>query len=156
MPTLVATLKSEVRRLSAKEIKRALRPLKRIQRQVKALRLVTRAHRRTVARLERRILRLKEKTFSRGSGPRGSGRGPRVSPELVQSLRSRFQMTRVQFAKLLNVSPGSIFGWETGRTTPRGRSRARIVEVKKLGVREARAGIDGRRRTRARGKRRHR
>ena len=153
MPTLVATLKSEVRRLSAREIKRALRPLKRIQRQVKALRAVTRAHRRTVAKLERRILRLRDRAFARGAVP-GGGRGPRVSPEFVQSLRSRFRMTRVQFAKLLSVSPGSIFGWETGRTAPRGRSRTRLVEAKKLGVRKARAAIEGK--TRGRGKRRRR
>jgi transcriptional regulator with XRE-family HTH domain len=48
-------------------------------------------------------------------------------------------MTREQFARLLGVSPGSIFGWETGRTTPRGRSAARFLEVRKLGVRKVRA-----------------
>jgi DNA-binding transcriptional regulator YiaG len=143
MPTLVATLKSEVRKLSAKEIKRALRPLKRLQRQLKALRLVSRAQRRTVSRLERRISKLRDRAFSRGSVVAMGSRGPRVSPELIQSLRSRFAMTRVQFAKLLSVSPGSIFGWETGRTMPRGKSRARLMEVKKLGVRKARAAVDG-------------
>jgi hypothetical protein len=66
-------------------------------------------------------------------------------------------MTRVQFAKLLEVSPGSIFGWETGRTTPRGRSRTRIVEAKKLGVREARVAIEGKgRKTRRRVRRKKR
>jgi hypothetical protein len=50
-------------------------------------------------------------------------------------------MTREQFARLLAVSPGSIFGWETGRTVPRGRSMARVLEVRKMGVRRARARI---------------
>jgi transcriptional regulator with XRE-family HTH domain len=68
-------------------------------------------------------------------------------------------MTREQFARLLGVSPGSIFGWETGRTTPRGRSAARFLEVRKLGVRKVRASAGagrvarGRRRARVRKKR---
>ena len=132
MPSLVATLKTEVRRLSAYEIQKALKPLKRIQKQVSALRLVTRSHRKTVARLERRILRLRERAGIVWGGVR-------VSPESIQSMRSRFGMSRAEFARLLGVSPGSVFGWETGRTVPRGRSRQRIVEVRKLGVQEARA-----------------
>jgi DNA-binding transcriptional regulator YiaG len=143
MTTLVATLKSEFRRLSKNEIRKALRPLRRIQKQVQDLKLVSRDHRRMVARLERRILRLRERALATGNHLRPQGQGPRVSPELVQSLRNRFRMTRVEFAKLISVSPGSIFGWETGRTVPRGRSRSRLMEVKKLGVRKARAAVEG-------------
>jgi DNA-binding transcriptional regulator YiaG len=40
-------------------------------------------------------------------------------------------MTRLEFAKLVGVSPGSIFGWETGRTIPRGASRARLIELRR-------------------------
>jgi hypothetical protein len=35
-------------------------------------------------------------------------------------VRDRMRMTREQFAKLVGVSPGSIFGWESGRTQPGG------------------------------------
>ena len=58
----------------------------------------------------------------------------------ITLLTRRAGMTREQFARLLGVSPGSIFGWETGRTTPRGRSAARFLEVRKVGVRKIRAG----------------
>lgn len=132
MPSLVATLKTEVRRLSAYEIQKALKPLKRIQKQVSALRVVTRTNRKTVARLERRILRLRERAGVVWGGVR-------VSPESIHSMRGRFGLTRAEFARLLGVSPGSVFGWETGRTIPRGRNRQRIAEVRKLGVQEARA-----------------
>src|SRR5438445_38840 len=95
-----------------------------------------------------------------GFRPRPPGRGARLSAEDIRGLRSRLGMTREQFAKLLGVSPGSIFGWETGRTIPRGRSMARVLEVRKMGVRKARArvgpaGRPGRpaRRRRARGAR---
>jgi hypothetical protein len=52
-------------------------------------------------------------------------------------------MPRIEFAKLLGVSPGSIFGWETGRTLPRGRSVARLREVRKMGLRAARGESGG-------------
>jgi DNA-binding transcriptional regulator YiaG len=63
-------------------------------------------------------------------------------------------MPRVEFAKLLGVSPGSIFGWETGRTLPRGRSVARLRDVRKMGVRAARGTASGGRRKRRGPKRR--
>ncbi len=47
-------------------------------------------------------------------------------------------MTRVEFAQQLEVSPGSIFGWETGRTVPRGQNAAKILEMARRGTAEAR------------------
>jgi transcriptional regulator with XRE-family HTH domain len=146
MPTFAATLKTEIRRLAAKEFQRALRSLKRVQRQVKNLRLNTRGHKRTLAKIERRMLRLKTAVgVRRGRIPAGAG-GPRMSPESIRTLRARLRMTRVQFADLLGVSPGSIFGWETGRTIPRGSSLERLAEVRKSGGAAAGARGDGRRR----------
>ena len=139
MPTLAATLKAEIRRLAAREVQKALRSLKRVQRQMKAMRARNRAQRTEVRRLERRVERVKQTT---GGG--GRGRGGRVSPEAIRTLRSRLGMTREQFAKILGVSAGSIFGWETGRTMPRGRSVQRIAEVRKMGVRKVRAQAGGR------------
>jgi transcriptional regulator with XRE-family HTH domain len=69
-------------------------------------------------------------------------------------------LSRLQFAKLLGVSPGSIFGWEMGRTTPRRDSLARFRALKKGGLRAARAAagaLPGRsRRRRATARRRQR
>ena len=153
MPTFAATLKTEIRRLAAKEFQRALRSLKRVQRQVKNLRLNTRGHKRTLAKIERRMLRLKTAVgVRRGRIPAGAG-GPRMSPESIRTLRARLRMTRVQFADLLGVSPGSIFGWETGRTIPRGSSLERLAEVRKSGAGSAARGEGRRRRGRKPGRR---
>jgi transcriptional regulator with XRE-family HTH domain len=54
-------------------------------------------------------------------------------------VRDRLRLTREQFARALGVSAGSIFGWESGRTLPRRRSLARFEELRKMGVRQARA-----------------
>ena len=133
MPTFAAALRLEVRKAAVKEVRKALKRLKRIQKQVKALRLASRAHHARVASVQRRLRRLKDRLAARGfrriAGAAKSG--PRVSSRAIRDLRSRLEMTRLRFADLVGVSPGSIFGWETGRTTPRGGSRARLVELKK-------------------------
>jgi DNA-binding transcriptional regulator YiaG len=135
MATLAATLKSEVRRAMAGEVRKVLRPVRKLLEQVKALKRTARDQRRNLASVEARLDRLKARVALR----RSRGKGPRVSADSIRSFRSRVAMTREQFARLLGVSPGSIFGWETGRTTPRGRSAARFLEVRKLGVRKLRA-----------------
>jgi DNA-binding transcriptional regulator YiaG len=56
-------------------------------------------------------------------------------------VRDRLRMTREQFAKLVGVSPGSIFGWESGRTLPRRGSVGRLMALRKVGVRAARAQL---------------
>jgi len=135
--TLASALKAEVRRLAAKEVQKGLRSLRAMQRQMKKLRLAARANRRGLRAVERSFGRLESRVPAGGR----RGRGARLSGEDIRSLRARLRMTREQFARLLGVSPGSIFGWETGRTVPRGRSMARVLEVRKMGVRRARARI---------------
>jgi DNA-binding XRE family transcriptional regulator len=135
--TLAAALKAEVRRLAAREVQKGLRSVRTLQRQIKKLRLQARTHRRGLRAVERSFGRLEARVPSGGR----RGRGARLSGEDIRALRDRLGMTREQFARLLAVSPGSIFGWETGRTVPRGRSMARVVEVRKMGVRRARAQV---------------
>ena len=138
--TFAAALKDAIRRASARETQKTLRRLRRLQRQVKALRQEARAHRRIVTGVERRFARLKARVLRTGVS---AGPGRPLTPQSLRSLRERLGMPRIEFAKLLGVSPGSIFGWETGRTLPRGRSVARLREVRKMGVRAARGGATG-------------
>ena len=135
--TLASALKAEVRRLAAKEVQKGLRSVRAMQRQMKKLRLAARANRRALRSVERNFGRLESRVPSGGR----RGRGSRLSGEDIRALRARLHMTREQFSRLLGVSPGSIFGWETGRTVPRGRSMARVLEVRKMGVRRARARV---------------
>src|SRR5437870_7193527 len=140
--TLASALKDTIRRVSAREIQKIMRRVRRLQRQVKALRQEGRAQRRIVAGVERRFSRLKSRVLRTGVS---AGPGRPLTPQSIRSLRERLGMPRIEFAKLVGVSPGSIFGWETGRTLPRGRSVARLRDVRKMGVRAAR-GKAGRRR----------
>ena len=146
--TFAAALKDAIRRASTRETQKTMRRLRRLQRQVKALRQEARAQRRIVAGVERRFARLKARVLRTGVS---AGPGRPLTPQSIRSLRERLGMPRIEFARLLGVSPGSIFGWETGRTLPRGRSVARLREVRKMGVRVARGGANS---SRPRGRRR--
>jgi DNA-binding transcriptional regulator YiaG len=150
--TLASALKDTIRRISAREIQKIMRRVRRLQRQVKALRQEGRAQRGIVARVERRFTRLKARALRTGVS---AGPGRPLTPQSIRSLRERLRMPRIAFAKLVGVSPGSIFGWETGRTLPRGRSVARLREVRKMGFRRARnAAGPGRRGKGRKGRRR--
>ena len=150
--TLAAALKAEVRRLAAKEVQKGLRSVRTLQRQITKLRLRPAPTGAACARWSAASAAWNRECPSGGR----RGRGARLSGEDIRALRARLRMTREQFARLLGVSPGSIFGWETGRTVPRGRSMARVLEVRKMGVRRARAQVStpARRRGRPAGKRR--
>ena len=150
--TLASALKDAVRRASARETQKTMRRVRRMQRQVKALRQEARAQRRIVAGVERRFARLKARVLRTGVS---AGPGRPLTPQSIRSLRERLGMPRIEFAKVVGVSPGSIFGWETGRTLPRGRSVARLREVRKMGLRAAR-GSKGNGRRRRRGGRKAR
>lgn len=140
MPSLAATLRTEIRRHAGREAQKAM---DRLRKQLKRLRRVHREQRQGLAALGRRFARLKARVASRGASAqrrRGAGvPGRPLTPESIFKLRTRLGLSRLRFAKLLGVSPGSIFGWEKGRTVPRGASRARISEVRRMGLRAARA-----------------
>jgi DNA-binding transcriptional regulator YiaG len=115
-----------------------VRPLARMQRQVSALRREFHAQRLLMTRFERRLARLKAARRT-GISLAPGRRGRPLSGQSIRRLRDKLHMTREQFARALQVSAGSIFGWESGRTLPRPGSLKRFEELRKMGVREARA-----------------
>jgi DNA-binding transcriptional regulator YiaG len=135
MPTLAATLRQEVRRLAAREIRGTQRVLRRVQKHVRTLRSSARATRRGLEKLDRRLARLGARVVATRRGAREERGGRRMAPEAIRAFRDRLGMSRREFSALVGVSPGSIFGWESGRTIPRGHSVTRLVELKSRGVR---------------------
>jgi hypothetical protein len=136
--SLAAALRTEVRRLNRKQFAGALRPLLKVQKQVSALRRESHVQRVLLARLERRLTRLRTARRTGVSLVPGR-RGRPLSGQSIRRLRDKLRMTREQFARALQVSAGSIFGWESGRTLPRAGSLRRFEALRKMGVRQARA-----------------
>ena len=126
-PSLATLLQSDFSRLAARASRAIDRRVTRLQRQTRALRRASLDQRRGLARLERGVARLRD--LDSGASRRAAG-GPRVTPAEVRDLRAKRGMTRERFARHLGVSPGSIFLWETGRSTPRAASAERIRREK--------------------------
>lgn len=72
---------------------------------------------------------------------RRRGRAFVFSHEALVAKRQAFHMTQKEMARLLGVSSLSVYKWETGQVTPREAQLARVREVLKMGVREARKQI---------------
>jgi putative transcriptional regulator len=53
---------------------------------------------------------------------------PRVAAEDIANLRRRLNLSRDDFAGLMNVSPRTVRSWETGRTAP-SQSALRLLQV---------------------------
>jgi DNA-binding transcriptional regulator YiaG len=140
-PSLAATLRSEIRRQSLLDLKKAQKRLRKLQRQVTELRRQAQGHTRVLTGMRRRLAGLRGGV--RQAGAAAGRRGRQITPQGIRGLRDRLRMTREQFARLVGVSPGSIFGWESGRTFPRRGSLARLGELRKAGVRAGRAQLTG-------------
>lgn len=141
IPSLAKSLRAEIRRLAGREVEKAMKRLGRMQKQMRSLRAAHTKAGRDAARLEKRLAQATVGRTAAGT-PGRPGRRVAVGGDDIRALRARFDMTRVEFAKLLDVSPGSVFGWEKGKTTPRGATVARLGAAKKLGVRAARARVE--------------
>jgi DNA-binding transcriptional regulator YiaG len=134
-------LRSEVRRHSTVEAKKAQKRLRKLQKQLTELRRQSQGQARVLAGMRRRLAGLRGGL--RQPLAAVGRRGRQLTPQGIRSVRDRLRMTREQFAKLVGVSPGSIFGWESGRTLPRRGSLGRLSELRKVGVKAARAQLSG-------------
>jgi len=140
MPNVASVLKEEIRRVARKEAKVLTAPLE------KALAV----ERKNVAALRKQLASL-----SRGSGrPAAVGvvaplqadvsQAPKTwRKDTVRSTRKKLGLTQAQMARLIGVSQISVSFWETGRSTPRPKAQARIVEAGKLSPTAAQARVGG-------------
>ncbi len=144
-PSLASALRNEVRRLAAREVRKALKSLRRVERRVQGLKLEARVREKALAKVERKIGRL----AARASSRRRVAATASLPPAAIRALRDRLSLSRAKFARLLGVSPGSIFGWERGASVPRRDSVARLLALDKRQGKKAPAG-GGRRPARGR------
>lgn len=139
-PSFATALKNEVRRHSVREIAKTKLRLRKLQKEITLLRREARKDRTVIGRLRQKLGKIGARAAKGGVAKRkGDGPGRRTSPHTIKALRERLGMSRLAFAKVLGVSPGSIFGWESGRTTPRRESLAQFRALKKGGLKAAKA-----------------
>jgi helix-turn-helix protein len=138
-PSFATALKNEVRRHSVREIAKTKLRLRKLQKEITLLRREARKDRTVIGKLRAKVGRIGSRAAAGGVKRRGDGPGRKTSPQTIRALRERLGLSRLAFAKILNVSPGSIFGWESGRTTPRRDSLAQFRALKKGGLKAAKA-----------------
>ncbi|MGA2620780.1 MAG: helix-turn-helix domain-containing protein [Thermoguttaceae bacterium] len=138
MPNIAAVLKDEIRRLAKREIKANTSSTKQAVAQ----------YRRDIAKLKRQVQAqqkevdfLKAQERKRLGQPQAQGEeeleGVRFSARSVHAQRQRLGLSQQDYAKLVGVSPMTIYNWESGNSRPRSEQLAALVAVRKLGKREA-------------------
>ncbi len=142
MPNIASVLKDEIRRLARKEVRQQI---------VKTRRAAVH-HRRQIAQLKR-LIALQDRKIkvleSRepGEAPaaetdEGIPPGTRFSARSVRAQRRRLKLSAEQYAKLIGVSPQTVYHWEQGKSRPRRAQLAALVAVRSMGRREALQRLD--------------
>ena len=116
MPNLAVTLKEEIQRLARKEIKA----------QTGSTKQAVAKYRSEIAQLKRQFREQEKKiVFLEGEGQKRhkepspseeSTEGVRFSARSVKAQRERLGFSAAAYAKLVGVSPITIYNWEQGKT----------------------------------------
>ena len=134
-------LKSEIARISRKEVNSAVGEIRKSNIMLKKI----------VAELKKRVVFLEKENKRLMAAERKKpalspqrvaeeAKNARITSKGVRSLRSRLGLTRPDFAKLCGTTPQTVYLWETkdGALKMRGKTRAALLSIKGLGAREAR------------------
>ena len=142
MTTFAIALKDEIRRLARKEIKAqtgsTARAVAQYRRQIAALK-------RQIRNQDRKIEFLSKQT-QKGAQSIPSedtvNSNLRFSARSVKAQRRRTGLSAEGYARLLGVSPLTVYNWENGKTRPRNGQFEALVAIRGLGKREAQAKLN--------------
>jgi DNA-binding transcriptional regulator YiaG len=141
MTTLAVALKDEIRRLARKEIKAHTGSTAQAVAQ----------HRREIAKLKRQVRALEKKVaFLEGQERNRLGKPElngaveeaRFSARSVRAQRNRVGLSAADYAKLVGVSPLTIYNWEHGKSRPRKEQLASLVALRGIGKRQAQTKLE--------------
>jgi DNA-binding transcriptional regulator YiaG len=140
MSTFANALKDEIRRIARKEVRAQT------SKQARAVA----QYRREIARLKRQQREQEKKIGSLESRTHGNGHAPaaaednslRFSARSVRAQRRRTGFSAADYAKLVGVSPLTIYNWEHDKSRPRKDQFAALVGLRGLGKREALARLE--------------
>jgi len=138
MGKLEQFFRSEMVRLSKREMNRVWVPVKR---DVRSLKRTVSQLRKTVLALEqfadRQRKQLAQEEAQLTALP-DTVKKSRFSPRLIRALRKRLGLSQRELAILSGVTVGAVHQWETGKFIPKEEKKGVLVALRKLGRREAR------------------
>lgn len=142
MADLAGALKEEIRRLAKKEVRaetgKTKQAVSQYRRDIAKLKRQLTAAEKKISFLERREKKRLEEPETGG----GAAEGVRFSARSVKAQRQRLGLSAADYAKLVGVSPLTIYNWEHGKTRPRQEQLAALVAVRGIGKREAMARLE--------------
>jgi len=133
MPNIAAMFKQEITRLAKREIKDTDRAVKRV---AWTTRSEIAALKRKVMEIEKKLVRI-DKHVARVPTVTPADGNFRFIAKGFRAHRQRLDLSMPEMARLLDVSPQSIYNWESGHAKPRARLLPRIAAVRAMGKREA-------------------
>lgn len=144
MPNVMTALKAEIARIARKEAKALVSPVKKPSGKLRSF----------VADLKRRVSALEKVnhelqsrlTKVEGSQPAPSEQQNKrgwISGKGIKSLRKKLGLSQADFARLVQVSPITVYQWESkkGMLTFRGGTKAKLFALRGIGAREAKARL---------------
>jgi len=143
MPNFATAIKDEIRRLAKREIKVDTSSTKaavaQFRRDIAKLKRQMRAQ-------EKEIAFLKSQEQKRLGQPQPAAEdeleGVRFSARSAKAQRERLGLSQQNYAKLVGVSPMTIYNWESGNSRPRNEQLAALVAVRGIGKREAMSKLE--------------
>lgn len=141
MTTLAIALKDEIRRLARKEIRvqtgKTSRAVALYRREIARLKREQKAQQKKIAYLEVQARKVADAPVA-ADDPLGDSR---FSARSVRAQRRRTGLSAAEYAKLVGVSPLTIYNWEHNKSRPRREQFSALLAIRGLGKREALAKL---------------
>jgi DNA-binding transcriptional regulator YiaG len=141
MPNVATVLKDEITRLARKELRSQTQWMKKTTAQYRRDIVMLK---RQVAQLQRQVSRSGEPVPKKSATPADDDNATRVrfTAKGLRSQRLRLGLSAGNFARLVGVTPKSIYDWERGVSRPRKRHLSALASLRAIGKKEARTRLE--------------
>jgi DNA-binding transcriptional regulator YiaG len=141
MTTLAVVLKDEIRRLARKEIRihtgKQARAVAQYRREIARLKRQQREHEKQIDLLSAQLRKGGASSVETPS----QDNERRFSARSVKAQRRRTGLSAADYAKLIGVTPLTIYNWENNKSRPRNGQFQSLIALRGIGKREAQAKI---------------
>lgn len=145
MTTIHEILKSEIVRLSRKQLRTDMAPMKKAmaayRSEIAALKARVSESDRALRTIQKHIPKPASPPLASESGENGS-KSVRFSAKAFAKQRQRLELSAADCALMFGTSVQTIYNWEAGTSRPRGESLTAIAAMKKLGKRDTAAILE--------------
>jgi DNA-binding transcriptional regulator YiaG len=133
---LESTIKSEIQRLTKRELRATFLPLRK---EARSIRLRLSSLSKNFSALNRLTKEQLQKVPKKGlEATPEEVKASRITPERIRRLRNKLGISMRELGLLTGSSLSAVLSWEKGKFKPRGEKKAALVALRKLRKREVR------------------